>query len=243
MVSASRLRPYFQANTVRVLTECPLKKILQKPDISGRLVNWANELGEFDIEYHSRMAIKGQALADFVVEFCNFLEEGMLPPDEAWVQYVDGSLLRKRSGVGVELTNPKGEVFESAIQLTFTTTNNEAKYEAIIAGMEIAWEMGTRSLEIRSDSQVITDHIRGEYEARGDKMKQYLAKVQHLKEIFEQTVITKILWEDNILVDALARLGSGIDKEIEASSQMVRDLTEPSITKKEVVVNIEEDPD
>jgi hypothetical protein len=67
VISAQRLRPYFQAHVVRVLTECPLRKILQKPDLSRRLVNWAIELGQYDIEYHPWMAVKGQALADFVV--------------------------------------------------------------------------------------------------------------------------------------------------------------------------------
>jgi hypothetical protein len=45
VVSARRLRPYFQAHAIRVLTEYPLRKILQKHDLSGRLVNWAVELG------------------------------------------------------------------------------------------------------------------------------------------------------------------------------------------------------
>jgi len=55
ITSARRLRPYFQAHAIRVLTEYPLKKVLQKPDLSGRLVNWAVELGEFDLEFYSRI--------------------------------------------------------------------------------------------------------------------------------------------------------------------------------------------
>ncbi len=45
VTSARRLRPYFQAHAITVLTEYPLRKILQKPDLPGRLVNWAIELG------------------------------------------------------------------------------------------------------------------------------------------------------------------------------------------------------
>jgi hypothetical protein len=59
IISARRLRPYFQAHAIRVLTEYPMKKVLQKPDLSGRLVNWAMELGQFDIEFHPRTTIKG----------------------------------------------------------------------------------------------------------------------------------------------------------------------------------------
>jgi len=71
IVSTRRLRPYFQAHAIQVLTEYPMKKILQKPEFSGRLVNWSVELGQFDIEFHPRTAIKGQVLADFLLEFNN----------------------------------------------------------------------------------------------------------------------------------------------------------------------------
>jgi len=58
ITSARRLRPYFQAHAVRVLTEYPLKKVLQKPDLSGSLVNWVVELGEFDLEFYPRTTIR-----------------------------------------------------------------------------------------------------------------------------------------------------------------------------------------
>ena len=69
VVSCRKLRPYFQAHTIVVPTNQPLKQVLHKPDLSGRLVKWAVELGEFDIIYKPRSAVKGQALADFVAEF------------------------------------------------------------------------------------------------------------------------------------------------------------------------------
>jgi hypothetical protein len=74
VIASRKLQPYFQAHTIRVLTEYPLRKILQKLDLSRRLANWAIELGEFDLEFLSRSTIKGQALADFLVEFTNLPE-------------------------------------------------------------------------------------------------------------------------------------------------------------------------
>lgn len=65
VTSARRPRPYFQVHTIRVLTDHPLRQVLHKPDASEQLVKWAIELGEFNIEYLSRMAIKGQAVVDF----------------------------------------------------------------------------------------------------------------------------------------------------------------------------------
>ena len=68
IISARKLRPYFQAHSMKVLTNVPLRQVLHKPDVSGRLVKWAVELGEFDIEYKPHPAIKAQVLADFIVE-------------------------------------------------------------------------------------------------------------------------------------------------------------------------------
>ena len=66
---ARKLRPYFQAHTIEVPTEYPMKQVLHKLETSGRLMKWALELSEFDIRYKPKIAIKGQVLAYFVIEF------------------------------------------------------------------------------------------------------------------------------------------------------------------------------
>ena len=113
--SARRLRPYFQAHTIKGLTKHPLRKILQNLNLLGRLVSWAIELGEFDIEFHLRTSLNGQVLADIFVEFCNFLEEEELPQGETWVACMDGSSTQKYSGVSVILREPSRETYEAAI--------------------------------------------------------------------------------------------------------------------------------
>ncbi|XP_058074906.1 uncharacterized protein LOC131223467 [Magnolia sinica] len=67
--SARRLHPYFQAHIIIILTDSPLKQVLRKPDVFGRLTKWAIELREFDIQYRLRIAIKDQAVVDFIAEF------------------------------------------------------------------------------------------------------------------------------------------------------------------------------
>jgi hypothetical protein len=148
IVLARRLRPYFQAHAIRVLTEYPLKKILQKSDLSGRLVNWSVELGQFNIEFHPRISVKGQVLADFLLEFNNTPESEELPKKETWVVCVNGSSANRKSGVGVALVSLDGEKFQYAMKLDFVTTNNEAEYEAVLAGLSIAREMGAKNVEI-----------------------------------------------------------------------------------------------
>ncbi|KAK3012318.1 hypothetical protein RJ639_012618 [Escallonia herrerae] len=94
VTSARKLRPYFQSHTIVVLTDQPLGKVLQNPDASGRLVNWSVELGEFDIKYQPRTAIKAQALSDFVVE-CTIPKDPqqliLSEVSDPWLLYVDGS--------------------------------------------------------------------------------------------------------------------------------------------------------
>ena len=69
VTAAWKLRPYLQAHTIEVPTEYPMKQVLHKPETSGRLMKWAIELSEFDIIYKPKITIKGQVLADFVMEF------------------------------------------------------------------------------------------------------------------------------------------------------------------------------
>ena len=70
MVHGTRKLPYyFQAHTVVILTQFPLKAILRSADYTGRIAKWGTVLGAFDIKYMPRTSVKGQVLADLVVEF------------------------------------------------------------------------------------------------------------------------------------------------------------------------------
>ena len=99
ITSASRLRPYFQAHTIVVLIDQPLRRILSQPETSGRLINWALELEEFEVVYRPQTALKGQVITDFLVELTcpdEPTEESPMPdlsPDlqpstPTWVVYV-----------------------------------------------------------------------------------------------------------------------------------------------------------
>jgi ribonuclease HI len=163
---------------------------MQKLDLSGRLANWAIKLGQFDLEFIPRNAIKGQALADFLVEFTNMPEIEELDMERKWVVYVDGSSTKKKGGAGIVLFTPDGEELSSSLRLEFKTTNNEAEYEAVMAGLELALELGANYVEMRSDSQVIVGHIRGEFEAKGEKMKKYLDHTKNsTRQLHESIVI------------------------------------------------------
>ena len=69
VIASWKLRPYFHAYSIKVLIDYPLRQVLQKPESLGRMLKWAIELGQFDMNYWPRMAIKGQAFIDFITEF------------------------------------------------------------------------------------------------------------------------------------------------------------------------------
>jgi len=89
--STRRLRHYFHSFTVVVMTNLPIQKVLQKPDVARRMVRWAVELSEFDIQYKPRGSIKGQVYVDFVPELSpeGGPQEGEL--GSQWMLSVDGS--------------------------------------------------------------------------------------------------------------------------------------------------------
>ena len=190
--STRRLCYYFQSFTVIVMTDLPIRKVLQKPDVAGKMVRWAVELSEFDIQYEPRGPIKGQVYADFVVELSSAAthHEGA---GFRWVLSVDGSSNQQGSGVGVIFEGPDGLLIEQALQFAFKAYNNQAEYEALIAVMLLAKEMGAKSLLTKNDSLLVTGQVTVEYQAKDPQMAAYLNYVQVLKETFEVFELVHVL--------------------------------------------------
>ena len=90
VMAARKLKPYFQAHTVNVLTDKPLRRAMSSPEAAGRLALWAIELSEFDIQYRPRTAIKGQIVADFIADFTHDEDKGAAESPQ-WSIYTDGS--------------------------------------------------------------------------------------------------------------------------------------------------------
>lgn len=108
LVAARKLRSYFDSHSIEVLPNFPLEKAIHKLDTSGRLLRWAIELSEFDLEFRQRVAIKAQALADFIVE-ASYQEEEVKA--ETWEVSVDRSAAQTGSGAGIIMTSPGGDIF------------------------------------------------------------------------------------------------------------------------------------
>ena len=137
VTTTHKLKPYFQAHTVVVLTNRPLQRVMSNPDAAGRLALWAIELSEFDIQYRPRTAIKGQVIADFITEFTHDEDKGAEESSQ-WSVHTDGSSNKQARGADVVLLSPEGDVVECMVRFDLPTTNNEAEYEALVAGLDFS---------------------------------------------------------------------------------------------------------
>ncbi|GJV44989.1 reverse transcriptase domain-containing protein [Tanacetum coccineum] len=216
LVHASKhLKRYFQAYSIIVITDQPIQQILSRPEVAGGLQKWSIELGEYAIHYRPKLSVKGQILADFIVERPEedspntpMEEEEELP--EPWILFTDGSSCTDSSRAGLILTNPEGMEFTYALRFRFDETNNKAKYEALIARLRIAEQMGVKNLQANVDLRLVSNQVNGTSE--------------------------------NKKVDALSKIASTSFAHL-SKQVLVEELKEKSISEVEVLTMVEEEGD
>ena len=155
VTKARKLRPYFQAHNIEVPTKYPMKQVPHKPETSGTLMKWAIELSEFDIRYKPKTTIKGQVLANFIMEFTSAepAENVHTTPDLPILKLsVNRAANSQGTGAGLIMTSLEGIDVEYALRFGFQASNNEAEYEAVIAGLNLAHSMEVDQLEVCNDS-------------------------------------------------------------------------------------------
>ncbi|GJZ05238.1 reverse transcriptase domain-containing protein [Tanacetum coccineum] len=218
-----RLRRYFEAHPVKVITDQPIKNILSRAEASGKLAKYAVEIGTYKISFIPRNAIKGQ-----------------VNDTELWTLFTDGAASLKGSGAGLVLIGPNGLEYTYALRLTFVSTNNGAEYEAFLAGLRITRKMRVSGIEVKVDSKLVANQINGTYEATKESMIKYLAKAKELISEFKTFSIENIPREDNQKADILSKLAtvpfSHLTKEI-----LVEVLNERSTDAKDVQTIVEEE--
>lgn len=165
-----KLKPYFQAHPITVLTMVPLRQVIHKLDLTGRMRKWVLELSEYEIDFQPWRIVQAQAIADFVLE--NTLLTAMEPetkaheldPKRAWVLYVNSSVGQQHQGVGFVLQSPKNRDFTCALKYAFIVSNNEWEYEALIGGLRMVLALNVEQLIIlviqRWYSGILPDHLR-----------------------------------------------------------------------------------
>nr|GEU34611.1 reverse transcriptase domain-containing protein [Tanacetum cinerariifolium] len=241
--TAKRLRRYFQPHPVAVITDQPIKQIMSRPDVEGRLQKWSVMPREHNITYRPRTSSKGQVLANFLVEMPD-----ESPPDasvvetqqEPWTLFTDGSSCVDGSGAGLILTSPEGTKFTYALRFQFTASNNEAKYEALPAGLRIIAHMGVRNVHVNVDSKLVENQVLGAYVAKEENMIKYLEKVKSLVSGLANLSINQVSRSKNKKVNTLSKIASTSFGHLSKQGS-VEILKEKSIQEKEVTTVAEED--
>ncbi|XP_056694879.1 uncharacterized protein [Spinacia oleracea] len=167
LIAARKLRPYFDAHGIEVLTNYPLEKAMQKMDTSGG-GNRGRKMGSSSKR----------------------------------------SVTKSGAGGWVIITSPEGDQFEYAIKFSFQASNNEAEYEAAIAGIQICMAAGARRLILTTDSQLVANQFSGEYETKEESMKRYAEKRKQSVAQLESFEIKLVPRSENMLADSLSKLAS-----------------------------------
>ncbi|XP_020208119.1 uncharacterized protein LOC109793060 [Cajanus cajan] len=234
VITARKLRHYFQSYEMVIRTDYPIRQVLQKPDLAGRMMKWSIELSEFAIKYEPRGAIKAQVLADFLVELTP-PAEGDPSGESDWILLVDGASNLGGNGAGIVLEGPGGILLEQSLRFEFRASNNQAEYEALLAGMTLAKEMGATSLSARSDSQLVTGQVARTFQAKDPQLARYLERVRVVSAGFTKFSLNHVPREQNSRADLLSKLAS--TKKPGATRSVIQEtLTQPSINDAQVNV-------
>ena len=169
-----KLLHYFQSHTIVVLTQLLLRSLLRSANYTGRITKWGTILGAFDIKYMPRTSVKGQVLADLVVEFAKTPSEDRLEEQNmdgksvgvislqkpfSWKVHVDGTANHRGSEVGLVLVSSKKITIKKSLRLGFSATKNEAEYEALLVGMTKVQKMGGKVVEIFFNSRLVVGQV------------------------------------------------------------------------------------
>ncbi|KAG9446452.1 hypothetical protein H6P81_012580 [Aristolochia fimbriata] len=201
--------------------EYPLKFIMSRPMLSGRLAKWALLLAEFEINFIPQKAIKGQGLANFLADHpipAEWEVSENLPDEEVfyievlppWRMYFDGAARKNGSGAGVLFMSPSDDLMLYSFILSHCCTNNEAEYQAIILGLGMVVEMGLSQLEIFDDSALVIKQLIGEFEVQKEELIPHKKEAQRLLEKIPNVTLGHVPRASNSQANALAGIAASL---------------------------------
>src|SRR6185437_6698171 len=176
------------------------------------------------------MAIKSQALADFIAEWTEIQAPTPEISHEYWTLYFDGSVMGPGVGDGIVLVSPEGGKFQYTVCLHFPASNNVAEYEALIRGLRIAIDIGATRLYIYGDSKLVVDQVMKNSNCESPLMDTYYQEVNKLERKFRGLELHHIPRKQNPDADALAKMAA--ERKPAPNGIFVNDLNVPSAREK-----------
>jgi ribonuclease HI len=208
LMTKRKLRHYFDAHPITVVSKYPLGEVIQNPEAKGRIAKWVLELMGQNIMYAPHSAIKSRVLADFVAEWTEMQTPPAKVEHENWIMYFDGSVMKEGAGVGLVFISPLGVRMEYKVRLHFPASNNTAEYEALNNGLRITVGLGIKHLEIRGHSELVVGQVMKDKNCVDPKMAAYCQAVRDLEGKFHGLELHHVLRDYNKAADVLAKAAS-----------------------------------
>ncbi|XP_020981490.1 uncharacterized protein LOC110273007 [Arachis duranensis] len=169
-------------------------------------------LTEFDLQYVLTKAVKGQVIADFLVDNSNNLnDQGANVIDvevDYWKLYFDGLKHKDGKGVRILIVSPEGIPSKFLFELKYPCSNNMAKYEALILGLEILINKGALEVQILGDSQLVLKQLSKEFKCNNEMLQKYLTTAWELLTSFQKVSLVHIPRIQNKIANELAQIVS-----------------------------------
>jgi ribonuclease HI len=224
LVVSRKLRHYFQAHRVMVVTSFPLRAILHNSNATGNIAKWAAELAEFQLDFQPRHAVKSQVLADFIMEWTPppsaprgpdpdsnptpTEPKGPVFTEPHWTLFFDGFARQQVGGAAVVLIDPSEDQVKYMVHLEFKGTNNMVEYEALIFSLSAALSLGIRQLLVKGDSQLIIKQVCEECSCNEPRLAAYLLHIRKLEKDFTTLELQHVPRTDNSVADDLSTRAS-----------------------------------
>jgi ribonuclease HI len=185
-----------------------IKYMLHNLIMSGRIGKWAYELIEYDLAYEPLKSMRGQVVADFIVEHrindTHKLDMSYLTITP-WTLYFDGSICNEGQGIGIVLLSPSDVSFDFSSRLKTYCTNNQDEYEALLFGLELLNCMGVKHAKAFGDSQLLVQQVLEEYQCFDGTLNSYLEKCWGIIHCFDEFSIRHISRVENHRANNLAQ--------------------------------------
>ncbi|XP_016168410.1 uncharacterized protein LOC107627305 [Arachis ipaensis] len=130
------------------------------------------------------------------------------PAETSWSIHVDGASNREGSGAGVLLKEGNKVIAEQSLQFRFTTSNNQAEYEALLVGLKLTQQLKIPQITVYCDSVLVVHQIKGDYQVKDPLLEKYWLITKDLISKFNEFNIIHVNREQNSRVDVLSKLAT-----------------------------------
>jgi hypothetical protein len=186
----SKFRHYILSSSCKVACQYDvIKHMLLKPILS----KWAYVLVEYDLAYEPLISMKGQVVADFIVDHTIDVDHSVdfiqLKP---WGLYFDGLVCSKGQGARCVIISPSDVYIDLSIRLEFACTNNQVEYESLLHELEYLKGLGARDVDVFGDSNLIVQQIRWDSQCLVGVLNSYRDRCLDIIKLFDTFSIKHI---------------------------------------------------